>query len=113
MRPPLAIYRRMRIARLVRILMVDAMRCHPKNRSTLKRQSCACGQDVFHPLGSFVAAMSKQPMIAHANAETSGHPPQKDRNQECFPGKEKQRRNRPEVKGNHEKGSNPINLTVG
>src|SRR5690348_3180646 len=103
----------MRITWLVGILMMNAMRCHPKYRSALKCQGCAERKEVFHPFWSLVASVCEQPVIAHANSEASGNPPQKRRKEECFPREEKQSRNCPDVKGNHERGGNPVNLSVG
>src|SRR5579884_680646 len=111
--PPLAIYGRVRIAWLVGILMMNAMRCNPEYRPTLKCQGCADGKEVFNPFWGPVASMGEQPMIAHTNSETSRHPPQEDRHEECFPRKEKQSRKRSDVKCDHEKGGNPVNLIVG
>jgi len=52
-------------------------------------------------------------MIAHPDAEASRYPPQENGNEESFPAKEEQRRNRTEVKGSHKKCRYPVNLVVG
>jgi hypothetical protein len=59
---------------------MNAVRGYPENGSTFKRHGRAYGQEVFHPLGSFVAAMSQQAVIAHADAHAAGHPPENHRN---------------------------------
>src|SRR5690349_14150930 len=56
-RPPLAIHWRMRIAWLVGILMMNAMRCNPEYRSTLKCQGCADRKEVFNPFRGCIASM--------------------------------------------------------
>src|SRR5579863_501589 len=78
-RPPLAVDGRMRIAFVVGILMMNAMRGYPENRSAFKSQSCARSEDIFHPLRSSVTAMGEQPMVAHTDAQASRNPPQKHR----------------------------------
>ena len=53
--PPLAVAGRMGIAFLIGVLMMDAMRGHPENRPTFKRQRGASGQRNTQPLsGSYI-----------------------------------------------------------
>src|ERR1700678_2267670 len=74
-RPPLAIVRRMRIALVVRKLMMNPMRGYPENRPPLERKSGAPGQEIFHPLRSLISAMRQQPVICHPNPEAARYPP--------------------------------------
>src|ERR1700693_500662 len=108
MRPPLAIARRMRIALLVGMLVVDAMRGHPENRAALKRQRRANREEVFDPEGSFVASVREQAMVADANTEARRNPPEQCSDRECFPGEKEQRHYGANVEGHHERGCNPI-----
>src|SRR6266478_2665393 len=91
----------MRIAFLIRMLVMDAMRSDPENRSAFEGQRGTCGQDVLDPFRSLVSAMSKQPVVAHADAQASGNPPQEHRNQESFPGEKEERRDGAHVKQAH------------
>ena len=68
-RPPFAIDRRMRIAFLIRKLVMNAVRRYPENRPAFERQRGANRQEIFHPLRSFVAAVREQPVIAHPDAQ--------------------------------------------
>ena len=111
MRPPGTIDRRMRITVLVSILVMNAVRRHPKNRPALKRQSCAYRQKVFHPFRSLVPPVREQAVITHANAQASRHPPQKSSNEQCLPGKE-ERGDGPDVEGSHKEGCDPVDLVV-
>jgi hypothetical protein len=52
-------------------------------------------------------------MVAHPDAEATRYPPQENRNEESFPGKEEQRRNSANVKGGHEKCGDPVDWIVG
>jgi len=47
----------MRIALLIGILMMDAVRGHPENRAAFERERSAKGQGIFDPLGSLEAAV--------------------------------------------------------
>jgi hypothetical protein len=47
-------------------------------------------------------------MKAHAYAQTSRHPPQKERDEESFPAKHKERRHSARVKDYHPDDSNPV-----
>src|SRR5271156_314619 len=98
----------MRIAIAIGKLMMDAVRGHPENRAALERQRGADGQEVLNPLGSLVAAMRQQAMVAHADAPTAGHPPEQQRNEKRLPGEEKQRDNRADVEERHHRGGGPI-----
>jgi hypothetical protein len=48
-------------------------------------------------------------VIAHADAETSGNPPEKSRKYQGFPGEKEQRGDRADMKCKHEKECGPIN----
>jgi len=78
--------------RLRRKLMMDAVRGHPENRTAFERQRGAPGEKYSIHLGVFVAAVSQQAVIAHADAEASRNPPQEDGDEKCAPGEVKQRR---------------------
>src|SRR6185503_5124492 len=110
--PPFAVERSVRIAFFIRELMMNAMSCDPENRSTFERQSCANRQEIFHPLRSFISAMSKQAVVAHAYAETAGNPPQETGDEKCLPSKEEQRCDCAYVKGPHKYSCDPIDFVV-
>src|SRR3954463_1915636 len=67
-RPELAVARGVRIARAIGMLMMDAVRRHPADRSTFKREARAGGEEIFEPFRALVAAMSQQAMVAHTDA---------------------------------------------
>src|SRR5271154_3101670 len=98
----------MRIAVVVRKLMMDTVRGHPENRPAFERQRRAPGKKVFHPLRSLLPAMRQQAMIGHTDAEAAGNPPQENSDKKCRPGKEKQCRNRAHVKQSHGDRRAPI-----
>ncbi len=92
----------MRIAFLVRILMMDAMRSDPGNGAAFERERPADSQEILHPLGSLVAAVGEQAMIAHADPEAAGNPPHDDGQDQCFPGEEEDSAKGREMKPNHD-----------
>ena len=69
-RPPAAIARGVRIAGLIRFLVMHAMRRHPENRSALQRQRAADRKEIFQPQRHLVRPVRVQPVVAHADAET-------------------------------------------
>src|SRR5882724_6474103 len=102
----------MRITVLVRVLMMNAVRGYPENWSTFERQSRAYGQEILHPLGSFVAAMGEQPVIAHTDAQTPRHPPEEHRDQQRLPGEEKDGGDCAQMKCGHEAGCDPVDFAI-
>src|SRR6185295_6790484 len=75
----------MRIAGLIRFLMVDSMRRHPKNRPALERQSAANGEKVLKSQGYLIRPVRVKPMVAHADAEPGTHPEEEERDGKCGP----------------------------
>src|SRR5881227_2630306 len=92
--------------------MMNAVSCHPENRSTFERESCAYCQEILHPLGGFVTAMGQQSVIAHADSHTASSPPKDCRNQQCLPGKKEERSDGSNVKCGHKAGGDPVNFAV-
>src|SRR6267142_2495594 len=97
----------MRIAFLIRILMMHAMRGHPGNRPAFDRERAAGRQNIFDPFRSFVPAMRQQAVIAHADAETAAHPIRDNSENESFPGEEEKCHNRHDVQSYKECGDSP------
>ena len=76
--------RRMRIAFVIGMLVVNAVRGDPEDRSALKRERAADREEVLDPLRRLVAAVRQQAVIAHADAEAAGDPPQEQRSKRAF-----------------------------
>ena len=74
MRPPLAIARRVRIAFLVRELVMLAMRGYPQQRPAFQSRHAADRQKVLKPLGSREGAMGEQPVKTDAESQARRHP---------------------------------------
>src|SRR5579863_2520674 len=85
MRPESSVARRMRVAGLVGVLMMDAVRRHPADGTTLQSQGPADGQQILDPLRRLVAAVRKQSVVTHPDAQALRHPPQKQRKRQRLP----------------------------
>src|SRR5579864_8582433 len=111
-RPPLAVERSVRVAVLIRELMMNAMSCNPEDRPAFESEGSTNCQEIFHPLRRFVAAMREQPVISHADSQAAGYPPEHGHGQQCLPRKEKQRRNGADVECKHESRCYPVDLII-
>ena len=49
---------------LVSVLMVNAVRCYPSDRSTFESKRAADGQEVLNPFRSLIAAVRKKSVVA-------------------------------------------------
>lgn len=105
--PETAVARGMRVTILVSILVMHAMRGHPKNRPAFQSQRAAHGKKIFHPFGCLKASMSEKPVVTNADSKAAGNPPQYQRKQQCLPTKYEYRRQGTKVKHQHEKSSHP------
>ena len=74
--PEASIARRMWISFFIGILVMHPVRRDPCDGPAFQRQRAADGEKIFNPLWGLVSTMSKQPVVAHTNAEAPGDPPQ-------------------------------------
>jgi hypothetical protein len=109
MRPPRAIVRRMWIAFLIRILVVNAMRSDPEDRSALKRHCAASCQEILEPAWHSVTTMCQQPVVSHTDAHINRKEVHDRRNDEVLPREEEQGRDRTDMESPHEDASDPVN----
>ena len=100
-RPEAAVARRVRIAVVIRMLMVNAVGRHPEDRAAFERQRSADRQEVLERFRRLVAAMGVQPVIAEADAEADRHPMQHDGHQQIGPAEIEKRRDRQNMKDHH------------
>jgi len=102
-RPEAAIAWGMWIAFHVSILVMDTVRRYPEKRASFKRQRGAEGDEIFEPLVRLETAMREQPVIRNPDAQASGDPPQKHRDEKRLPGKHEERCYGAYVKCDHKK----------
>ena len=102
----------MRVAFLVRILVMNAVRGYPEDRAAFQSERGADRQTIFEPLGSPIAAVRQQAVIAHADSQAARNPVKKERDEKRIPREEEQRRYGADVKQHHEGGSDPIDPAV-
>src|SRR6202795_4203171 len=98
----------MGIAFFVRILMMHAMGGDPGNRAAFDGQRSAGSQEVLDEFRSFVTAMRKQAMVAHANAQAAGNPPHEEAKNQGLPGEKEKSPEGAEMQTNHDGGHAPI-----
>ena len=79
--PEPAVARRVRIAVVVGVLMVHAVRGDPEDRPALERQRAAEREEVLERLRRLVAAVRVQPVVAEADAEADRNPVQHQRDE--------------------------------
>src|SRR6266567_588659 len=68
MGPPFPVNGSVRVAFLVRKLMMNSMSGNPENRTAFERQRSADSQTILHPLWGLVAAVGQEPVVAHSDA---------------------------------------------
>ncbi len=107
-RPPFAVARRMRIARLVRVSMVEAMNRNPEDGTALERHCAENSEQVFQPLRGLVRSMGQQAVVSHPNAEAASDPPQEQRQDETFPAEEEEGCNSANMKHQEDKPREPV-----
>src|SRR6185437_16159153 len=98
----------MRIAELIRFMMMNPVDGYPENRAAFERQSSADCEEVFEPLWHLVGPVRVQPVIAQADAKTGGHPVQTKRHSETGPTKHEQRGNRADMQDHQDNDGNPV-----
>src|SRR5258708_10352171 len=67
-RPPSAIAWRVRVARLIRVLMVHSMHGHPVDRTALERHRATDRHGILKPLGRGKTSVGKLAVITDSNA---------------------------------------------
>src|SRR5579863_8238201 len=102
----------MGIAGLVRILMMDAMRRHPKNGAAFERECTAESQEILERPGELVRTVRVQPMVAHADAQPDADPVQQNRYEKRVPAEHKQCSNGARVQNNQNRNDGPVQFPV-
>src|SRR5580704_9802960 len=102
----------MRIAFLIRISVVDAMRGHPQERPSLHGGHSADGKEVLEPLRSSKPAMRQQPVIAYPDSQAARHPVQKQRNKKRTPTEKEKRGHCSDVEQHHERCDQVVDLAA-
>jgi hypothetical protein len=96
------------IALFVRILMMHAVGGDPGNWAAFYGQRAAGSQEILNEFRGFVAAMGKQAVIAHANAQAAGNPPHHQAKDQGLPGKEENSGQGAQMESDHDGGDAPV-----
>jgi hypothetical protein len=97
-----------RIAFVIRVLVMDAMGRDPEDRSSLQREGGAPGQHVFNPLVGPVTAVGQQPVIRHPDAQHAGDHVEDESSEDGAGVYEEEGRDRPDMKAGHRGCRNPV-----
>src|SRR5579883_877551 len=98
----------MRIARLVRLRMVNAVRADPEHRAAFERHGPANREGIGEPLRALIGLMRMQPVIPKADAEPDADPMQRERGKERLPTEKEERRKRAGMEKNKKKSGRPV-----
>src|SRR5437867_13322917 len=111
MRPPSTVARRMRIAVLIRVRMMNTMCGHPLNRSTFDRQSATKDKRVFDRFRHAITTVRQQTVKTHSNPETSRNPIEHGSGYDGRPAKEKECCDRRGMRSNQENPISPFDFS--
>jgi hypothetical protein len=112
-RPEAAVTRRMRVAVLVGVLVVHAVRRHPEDGAPLERERAAHREEVLECFRCLVAAVRMQPVIPEADTKADGHPVQDEGDEDIGPREEEERGNGAHMEQRHEDGRDPVDVAQG
>jgi hypothetical protein len=107
-RPEATVPRCVRIAVVIGMLMMDAMRRNPENWPAFERQRAADGEKVFERLRCLVAPMGMQAVIPEADPEPDRQPVQHDGDRKIGPTEKEKGGDRQNMKDHHHDGGDPV-----
>ena len=107
-RPQAAVTRRMWIAVAIRVRVMNAMRGGPFNWTTLQCQRTTQHENIFKLFGVFIAAVGYEPVVTHADAETTGNPVEDNGTNDRLPVPHEQSCNRGEVEQSQKSAEAPV-----
>jgi hypothetical protein len=110
--PPGTVVRSVRIAFLIGVLMMNAVRGDPEDWPALQGEATAHGDEVLDPPRSTIAAVCEQAMIGHADADIDGEKVSDAEGSEIFPRKEEQSGDGSDVKGTHGDRGDPVDAAL-
>jgi hypothetical protein len=110
--PPGAVVRGVGIAFLIGVLMVDAVSGDPEDGSAFEGEATARGDEVFNPLGSFVATVGEQAMVCRADTDIDGEEVHDEEDSQIRPGEEEEGCDGTDVEEAHGDGGDPVNTAL-
>jgi hypothetical protein len=100
----------MRVPFLIGVLVMNAMRSHPRDRTAFQRQRPTERHKVFDGLWYLVRTMGQQPVVTHADATTDRQPIKQCRHHNGLPLKHEKGRYRADMKQGKDNRRRPIGL---
>ncbi len=111
-RPEGAIDRRVRIAFLVGILVVNTVGGDPEDRSALEREAAARSDEVLDPLGGAEATVREQAVVRDADADVDGEEVGDEEGGDVLPGEEEEGGDGTDVEEAHDDGGDPVDASL-
>ena len=112
MGPPTAFRGGMRIADMVAVLVMYAMRGYPEHWATFQRRGGKDRHHIFQPLRDSVAAMRQQAVVTHSDADIDRQHIGHDEDRQGAPAKEEEGGNRSSMKDGQKDGGCPGHAVV-
>src|SRR6185503_20585471 len=106
--PPATMTWRMRISCSICVRVMYAVRYYPLDWTTLECEGATGHQKILNQFWHFVAAMSKQPVIAHTDTQTAANPVKDNCGNHCRPAPKEKRCNRSKMRAHQENATAPI-----
>ena len=107
-RPPRAVIRGMRIAFLIRLLMMNPVSGYPKDGAAFERGSAADGKKVFERLRNTKRTVGMKTVITQTDTEPHGQPIQEQGYAEGLPTEHKERTDGTNVQDGHYDSGGPV-----
>src|SRR5579862_1037394 len=106
-RPPGALPWSVGIAKVIAVLMMNAMRGYPGDRTSFQGQSAADSQEVFDGFRHLVAAVHQKAMITHADTAIDSENIKHCRDNQVGPAEKEQRCNSAQMEDGHKDRGSP------
>ena len=106
--PPAAIAGRVRIARQIGFLVMDAMCRNPENRPAFESQCAANSKKILKGQRHLIRPVRVQPVVPHADSQSGGEPQQEQGDRQVRPTEHKQRANGARVQDDESQGGLPV-----
>ena len=100
----------MRVAILVRILMVNTMSRRPEDRAALKRHRGADRKEVLEHSRGFIRPVGVEAVISHPDSPADADPVQENCNRNRLPSGVKESRHGKNVEDHHRDHRDPVDL---
>ena len=111
-RPPCAIARRVGVAFVIGVLMMNAMGGDPEDGSTFEGHGSTGCDEVFQPTGNAVSAMREQAVVGHADADIDGEEVHDGEDGKILPAETEECGDGADMEERHDDGGDPVDASL-